>query len=148
MKKRIVMIPRSALLKQQCENAQSMQKKNRNAPTYHCWRQQHHDPLFFLQWKNYFLDAFQRVAKFSSILCTLDCLDLNCSRVRRQDSNFATLSFKSKICCKTKAIFFLCSLLLIFWVFYSIILFLTTRSNSSKFCKIKFDMCTKKYIRP
>ena len=27
IKKRIVMIPRSALLKQQCENAQSMQKK-------------------------------------------------------------------------------------------------------------------------
>ena len=72
----------------------------------------------------------------------------SCSRVRRQDSNFATLSFKSEICCETKAIFFLCSLLLIFWVFDSIILFLTTQSNSSKFCKIKFDMCTKKYIRP
>ena len=39
MKKRIVMIPRSALLKQQCENAQSMQKKNRNVLTYHCWWQ-------------------------------------------------------------------------------------------------------------
>ena len=33
--------------------------------------------FFFLQWKNYFLDALQRVAKFSSILRTLDCLDLN-----------------------------------------------------------------------
>ena len=39
MKKRIVMIPRSALLKQQCENAQSMQKKNQNVPTYQCWWQ-------------------------------------------------------------------------------------------------------------
>ena len=39
MKKRIMMIPRLALLKQQCENAQSMQKKNQYAPTYHCWWQ-------------------------------------------------------------------------------------------------------------
>ena len=30
----------------------------------------------------------------------------SCSRVHRQDSNFATLSFKSEICCETKAIFF------------------------------------------